>query len=355
MSQPNRKIFIVVSLLVMGLMVLGVATAMMSDFSKLVSIFHQIRVEPLLFALFCTATAYVAFTLSFNGLFEMTPYRIPFARFFSIMFISQTINSVASLGGWAGVALRSYLLKQQQKIPYSVTIPLSFAQNLVFNLVLSCVCFGGLIYLREHPEFVGGSREFVVLAFMLGLLGLVGGMLLIFFNGTFRRWLLRQVITFGGWLNRRILKNKSSIKKMVDARNRFDESIKLLHQGWLQLLLVVFWVAMDWVFTALTLYCCFHAVGVDLPLGLLMVGFTVFFLTSTINPVPAGLGVSEAALTVVFTLLGVESEKTVWAALLFRLIFFLLPLATSTALYLDTMRAFLKSEEAIEKAVQEAQ
>jgi uncharacterized protein (TIRG00374 family) len=105
---------------------------------------------------------------------------------------------------------------------------------------------------------------------------------------------------------------------------------------------------MDWCFTALALYFCFHAVGVHLPLGLLMVGFTVMFLSSNINPVPAGLGVSESLLAFTFKLLGIGFEKTLVAALLFRFVFFLIPLAISTALYLDTMRSFLKNEEKIE-------
>jgi hypothetical protein len=37
------------------------------------------------------------------------------------------------------------------------------------------------------------------------------------------------------------------------------------------------------------------------------------------------------------------------AALLFRFVFFLIPLAVSTALYLDTMRSFLKSQTGEEK------
>lgn len=82
-----------------------------------------------------------------------------------------------------------------------------------------------------------------------------------------------------------------------------------------------------------------------------MMGFTVMFLTSTINPVPAGLGISESVLAWVFGNLGVPKEETLVAALLFRLVFFLLPMAVSTALYLDTMRSFFKSEKAIEGAV----
>lgn len=350
MSQSNRKALVIISLFVVGIMVLALGTAFFTDIPRLFNVLRNIHGEQVIYALICTATAYLAFTLSFNGLFLMTPYRIPFNRFFSIMFISYTINFIISSGGWAGIAIRSFLLKHE-KVPYSVTVPLSFAQNMVFNLVLSCVCFGGLFYLHDHPEFIGGSREVIVLVFMLGLLGLVVLMLLLFFHTGFRKWALRQMIKAGDLMGRLFLRKKSNHQRLVEIRNSLEETIQFLHRGWLKLLVVLFWVSMDWCFTALALYFCFHAVGVKLPLGLLMVGFTVMFLTSNINPVPAGLGVSEVALAGTFKLLGVGFEDTLVAALLFRFVFFLLPMAVSTALYLDTMRTFLKKEEAIEGAM----
>ncbi|HJT23747.1 MAG TPA: lysylphosphatidylglycerol synthase transmembrane domain-containing protein, partial [bacterium] len=209
MNNPNRRIMIILSLFVVGIMVLAVGMSFFSDGHKLLEAVHNIHAEQMLFALLCTGTAYLAFTLSFNALFEMTPYRIPFNRFFSIMFISYTINFIVSTGGWAGVAIRSYLLRFE-KVPYSVTVPISFAQNMVFNLVLSGVCFGGLIYLREHPKFIGEGREGIVFAFMIGLVALVAIMLLIFFRAGFRKWFLRLMIKIGSWLGRVFLRKQSS-------------------------------------------------------------------------------------------------------------------------------------------------
>ena len=348
MHTPNKKTLIIVSLFVVGIMVLALATAFMSDIPKLVDVFHHLEVDQMFFALLATGIAYLSFTLSFNALFEMTPYRIPFPKFFSIMFISATINFIVSSGGMSSIAIRSFLLKHE-KVPYSVTIPLSFAQNMIFNLVLSGVCFGGLIYLHEHPAFMGGPKELLIFFFMGGLILVVGLMILIFFNSAFRRWFLRTLINTGNWFNHKILRKKSNNKRLVEIRNELEETVAFLHKGWIQLIMVLFWVSMDWCFTALTLYFCFHAVGVDLPIGLLMVGFTVMFLSSNINPVPAGLGVSESLLAFTFKLLGVSFEKTLVAALLFRFVFFMIPLAVSTALYLDTMRSFLKVQEAEEK------
>lgn len=347
MHAPNKKTLIIVSLIVLGIMVLGLATTLLSDYHKLVDVFQHLQMGQMIFALISTGIAYLAFTLSFNSLFEMTPYRVPFPKFFSIMFISATINFIISSGGMSSIAIRAFLLKHE-KVPYSVTIPLSFAQNMVFNLVLSCVCFGGLFYLHGHPEFAAGPKQAIILSFMAGLLLVVMGMILIFFNTTFRRWLLRQLLSAGNWFNHQVLRKKSDNRMLVETRNKLEATVAFLHKGWTQLILVLFWVSMDWSFTALTLYFCFHAVGVQLPLGLLMVGFTVMFLSSNINPVPAGLGVSESLLAITFGYLGVGFEKTLVAALLFRFVFFLIPLAVSTALYLDTMRSFLKTQTAEE-------
>lgn len=353
MNYPSRKVLIVLSFFLVGFMVLAVGTTFWSDSHRLLDTLHHIHGEQMIFALLCTAAAYLSFTLSFNGLFEMTPYRVPFNRFFSIMFISYTINFIISTGGWAGIAIRAYLLKFE-KVPYSVTVPISAAQNMVFNMVLACVSFGGLIYLREHPEFVTGPWQKVVLAVMLGLVAVVALMLLLFFHQRLRRWFLRMVIRIGNWLGRTFLKKFTSLQRLAEIRNNLEETIQFLHRGWLQLLVVTFWVAMDWSFTALALFFCFRAVGLDLPLGLLLVGFTVMNLTSNFNFVPAGLGISEAFLAGVFKLLGVEFEQAWVAALLFRFVFFLLPMAVSTALYLDTMRNFLTKEEAIEGAIKSA-
>ena len=74
------------------------------------------------------------------------------------------------------------------------------------------------------------------------------------------------------------------------------------------------------------------------------------FLTSTANVVPAGLGVTEGSMVWIFSLLGVAKSKTLVAVLLFRVIFFLIPLAIATVMYLDTMRTLWKSQVLHKKA-----
>jgi uncharacterized protein (TIRG00374 family) len=343
MIHPSRKAVLVVFFSLVGFMILGLVASLFTDGPKLLAVIHGLKIPSIVLAFLCMGCAYFALCLSFHSLFAITDYPIPVPRLFIITFISATFNYIISSGGMSTMAVRSYLLKQQ-KVPYAVSIPISFAQNMIFNVVLSFVCLGGLIYLKNHHQFDGGTQQAVIFSFMTGLIGVVSLMVLVFFNTKFRRWFLRILILISTWISRRIFKKALNPERLRANRRKIEGSVKYLHQGWGRLILVFFWVSMDWFFTALTLFFCFQAAGVDLTFGLLLVGFAVEFLTSTANVVPAGLGVTEGSVAGVFSVLGVDINQALIAALLFRVIFFFIPLLVSTGLYLDTMRTLWKNQ-----------
>ncbi|HVM31894.1 MAG TPA: lysylphosphatidylglycerol synthase transmembrane domain-containing protein [bacterium] len=343
MIHPSRKALFVVFFSLVGVMILALIAGFFTDGPKLLAVVHSLKTPSILLALGFMGLAYFALCMSFHSLFAITHYPIPVPRLFIITFISATFNYIISSGGMSTMAVRSYLLKQQ-KVPYSVSIPLSFAQNTIFNVVLSFVCLGGLLYLQTHHEFNGGPIQAMVWSFMAGLVGVVAVMVLVFFNKGFRRVALRALIQMGTWVSRRVFKKSLSPLRLWATRRKVEGAVKYLHQGWGRLAQVFFWVSMDWFFTSLTLFFCFQAAGLDLTFGLLLVAFAVMFLTSTANLVPAGLGVSEGSLVGVCSALGMDVNHTLVAALLFRVIFFFIPLAISTGLYLDTMRTLWKNQ-----------
>jgi uncharacterized protein (TIRG00374 family) len=348
MKTTHQKVIVVIALLIAGLMVMVLAASLLSDFAKLQEVFRHLEFGPVFSALMTTGLAFLASALSFRTLFKMTSHRIPFPKFFSIMFIADTMNYIISSAGMSSIAIRAFFLKQE-KVPYSVTIPLTLAQNMIFNLVLSFVCMGGLVYIKGHPELVGGPNQTAILFFMAGLLLFVGVMIFIFFNRAFSRWVLNQVLGTGYWFRQNILRKKGLRQDFSEIQRVVESTVTFLKKGWTHLIAVFFFIAMNWCLMALTFYFCFRSVGMELPLGLLLVGFTLMFLSSNVNPVPAGLGVSESLLAVTFKMLGVGFETTLVAALVFRLVYFLIPILISTALYLDRVRSFLKSSQMDDK------
>jgi uncharacterized protein (TIRG00374 family) len=340
LKPTQQKTLLVVTLILVGIMVLALAAALLSDFSKLQEVFRHLKWGYFGLSLLLSGLSYLASALSFNTLFRMTPYRVPFPKFFSIMFISDTVNFIISSAGMSSIANRALLLKQE-KVPYSVSIPLSLAQNMIFNLALSCVVIGGLFYLRGHPEFKEGPKQAALLVFMAGLFLVMAGMVLIFLNRAIRRGCLGLLFRAGEGIKFFLRRKKIHGRPWVKNLDQVDATIGLLKKGWPRLLLVFFFVGLIWCGMALTFYFCFQAVGLSLPLGLLVVGFAVMFLSSNINPVPAGLGVSESLLAFTFKALGVDFNSTLVAAILYRLVYYMIPLAISTALYLDRMRTIL--------------
>jgi uncharacterized protein (TIRG00374 family) len=214
---------------------------------------------------------------------------------------------------------------------------------MIFNIILCGVSLAALGYLQENPGFAGAPEQRTILLFMAGLSLVVAGLVLFFFLNPLRRWALQRILGAGRWIKRWVLRRKLDERSWAGNLDRVEKTVAFLQKSRLGLLRVFFWVALNWCFMALAFYFCFHAAGLNLDPGLLLVGFTVMFISSNINPVPAGLGVSESLLAFTYKFLGVGFEPTLVAAILFRLVYYLIPLALATVLYLDKIRLFLKT------------
>src|ERR1700722_12148446 len=219
MIHPSRKAILVVFFSLVGFMVLGLVTSLFTDGPKLLAVVHSLKISSILLAFGCMCCAYMALCLSFHSLFAITDYPVPIPRLFVITFISATFNYIISSGGMSTMAVRSYLLKHE-KVPYSVSVPISFAQNTIFNMVLSFVCLGGLFYLKHHHKFTGGAQQAVIFTFMAALIGMVILMVFIFFNTRFRRWFLRLLIQAVSWISRKLFKKKLSAAYLQANRRK---------------------------------------------------------------------------------------------------------------------------------------
>jgi len=343
MKSSSKRLTFALGLFVLGLVALVLVSAFLTDGPKLLDVLDQLRLGAVATALVCMSVSYLSIALSFSALFQITHHRLNFPKLFSITLISSTFNYVVSTGGLSSLAVRAYLFKQR-KIPISVVVPLSVAQSMLTNLVLGLICLSGLLFLRTQPSLQGGLGQALIWGAFGFLVTLVALMATAFFHGPTRRWVTRGLVWVTGWMRTRIFRKPFEAGRAEEIAKNLESSTLLLHHGWGPMGLALLWVSFDWFFTALTLHQCFLAVGVNLGVGFVLVGFTLAFLSSTVNILPGGLGVMEGLMTVTFGAFGVAEEKALVAALLFRVIYFFIPLAVSAALYLDTLQDLLKGK-----------
>jgi uncharacterized protein (TIRG00374 family) len=71
-----------------------------------------------------------------------------------------------------------------------------------------------------------------------------------------------------------------------------------------------------------SLGACFLAFGYNVPPGVLLTGYGLMLLLSTLSALPGGLGLADASLAVIYARLGAPGAVAVAAALAYRLIAF---------------------------------
>jgi hypothetical protein len=324
------------ALLLFGLLLLGFVVVVSSDEKKVLSLLYNARGGALALAMLGAAGSMLAMTFSYRNLFQAVHHRVPFRKMFGVTLVCNAFNIVLSSGGVSGTTVRCLLLKREG-VPNSVTLPISLTQAMVSNLVLVCLC-AGMVSPLWHPVMeTGFPVGRVVSAGILVLISLAllqaGG---IFFPG-FRKMIFQ---TAEGILEkfshgRGRMEHWSTRLKEINLK--LDDCVRLLGNRWDAIARSFLWLCADWGFYILTLGACFAGVGIYLEPGQLMVTFAAVFLTTEISVTPSGLGVSEGLVAWVLVRRGIPLEHALAGMLLFRAVYFFIPVVVALISHLDLM------------------
>jgi uncharacterized protein (TIRG00374 family) len=232
--------------------------------------------------------------------------------------------------------VRAFLLNRDG-VSYAVSASVSMVQGMFSNTVLGLLCLAGAFHWIHDLKESGGEVPRMIEAGTLTLAGVVALMLLVFYSSRFRRWLF-GVLAFVVRAYDRNHPGTTLPRRFSSLHRKAERSFRLMNRGGAPLFASFLALAVDWGATAAALAFCFRAVGADLNLGMVLVAFTVVFLTSEINIVPAGLGITEGLLVLVLSAVNVPPEHTLIAALLYRVVYFWIPLGVSFLLGFHDIR-----------------
>ncbi|MEA2466554.1 MAG: putative heme transporter, partial [Thermoleophilaceae bacterium] len=93
------------------------------------------------------------------------------------------------------------------------------------------------------------------------------------------------------------------------------------------------------------LWTCFHAFGVLVPFGVLVMGFFLGMVANLAPSPAAGVGTVDAGLIGAFVLFGVDADTVFPAILMYRLVGFWLPIPVGVAGYFR-LRKLIRQWEA---------
>ena len=284
-------------------------------------------------ALLFTALSYGCLSYSFAMTSRIFGVRMGRRDLFEVGFVSHALNHLVASGGTAGYSLRILLIKRRG-LPIRDVLAASFFHSTLNNLLLFILVPVGFAYLLANRSLSGSTAVGV---------GVVAGLLLllvvlataVFFVGNFRAAMLSMVGRV--WL-------KVTRRDADDQLKGFDSTLSrgtiAIRDRPAILVSLLALVVADWAFSVAALGFCFDALGSPVETGMLLTGFSIGVVAGLLSMVPGGLGVQEGSMAAVYALLGVPFEQAVLAAILFRVVYYLVPFLISLGFY----RQLIKGE-----------
>lgn len=236
---------------------------------------------------------------------------------------SYSLNVLIPTAGLSGISL--FLTHaEKQKISKSRVLLINLLFYFINYVSLAFLLLFAMVYLF----LINKMESYYLISFavllLIILIFLAGIIVFIYFPKTFEIF-LRKLLDVFNWILKIFKKNinQNKIPLILTELQYLKTSIKRdkkLFWGpfWLFLLGNLYEIA--------SLFLIFFALGVNPPLVALVAAYAIGLLFMIVSITPAGVGVVEVLMTLVFVSLGMPLEVSVLTVLIFRIITFWLPL-----------------------------
>ena len=332
-SRRNAALQAVVLVVLFGVLVAAVA----ADWTSARRVLRAADWRLLAPALAVTALSYVCSSAAYAQACRAFGVASRTIRLLLAGFVSMAVNNLITLGG-AGYAVGAILLRDRDAGLRDIAAASAFNSYLYFAVGTTCLPLS-LLYVIVGRHVPQRAEAGLVLVVVLGCLLAVLVNLAVLLP-RFRSSLLR----FLGRTLRRLTRRDAESRLMA-----FDESFTI-GLAWLRArpgrfvgLLAA--IIGDWLFCVAAIWLCFAALGIRLHAGVMLSGFFIAIAAGALSMLPGGMGVQDGSMAGVYALLGVPFGPALLAAVLFRVVYYLIPFALGLAVYGRLMRTVSHSPE----------
>ncbi|MCH7606165.1 MAG: flippase-like domain-containing protein [Chloroflexi bacterium] len=289
----------------------------------------QAKWPPILAALGIIAVSYLCQSLSFSMINRVFGIGMAQRALLIVGFLSSAM--IAAVGGVAGHSLR-LLLMARRGVPAGQALAPSLFHGYLESVLFFALIPASLSYLvLTYPLSPGLTVGFAAGAAVLGAAFAMAAV--VFFAAPVRGIALRLI----GFVWR-----TATRRDMGPALQRFETSLRQglaeIRSRWWALVPPVALIFADRAARIAVVWLCFESLGGQVDPAVLVTGFAVGVVVGVMSMVPGGMGVQEATMAGTYHLLGVPLEQAVLVALLFRLVYYMVPFGVSLVFYWYALR-----------------
>ena len=274
-------------------------------------------------ALACALASHAMVGLALSETLAVLGHDLGGPSVLGIALVSTTANYMISAGGVTGFALKAHLL-HKRNVPIATTITASAVTSAILYAVLAVILGQGFVSLLVHAS---GARV-AILESGFGLVLLLAGaafILVAFFNRSVRGRLSHRLFRITNRAAYKLSSKEIPPEDFAQFEVQLTQGLSRIRAGKGRLTRTVLYTCLDWGFAMISLWLCFRAVGVSLPVGHLSAAFTTGQAATLIPVLPGGLGAAEGSIAALMDGLGVGVGEALVAAMLFRLAYYVAP------------------------------
>jgi uncharacterized protein (TIRG00374 family) len=307
----------IVTLVVLFVSILGILL-IASDWQEMRNVLVEADWRYLPFVLLFTFFSYAFYSYAYAVVSQMLGIKMGKRELAEVCFISTIVNHVLTTGGVVGYSLR-YLLMKMYDITLKDVLSSSILHYYLTSLDMLTFLPLSFIYLMLNSQVPRG------IAIALGLMTFLFAIVLIIFTGFIvfpsRR---RSMISIISGVVKRFLH-----RDLLTWLSQLDESLtcgtEAIRQNPWRLVWIMLLTLFDFACSIIAMGLVFEALGPPVKAGALVSGYVIGIMAGLLSMVPGGLGIQEGSMAGIYALLGVRLEQAVLAAILFRVLYYLLP------------------------------
>jgi uncharacterized protein (TIRG00374 family) len=317
MEQQSRSRNRLITAVIIAITLLGVAVVIY-DWDEMRKVLAETdwRYVPGVLLFTCLSYAFLSYAFAFvSEMLDIPMHKRDLAQ---VCFISTVVNHVITTGGVVGYSLR-YLLMRMYGIRLKDVLAASALHYYLTSLDMLSFLPITFIYLLVHAQVPRGIAIALGLMTLLFFLVLIVTTALVLFPSR-RSPLLGLLARLG---------KKILHREVLPWLNQLDESLTRGTQAMRQRPMLLVWTMVltlaDFTCSIVAMALCFDALGPPVRAGVVLTGYVIGIMAGLLSMVPGGFGVQEGSMAGIFSLLGVQFEQAILAAILFRILYYLVP------------------------------
>jgi uncharacterized protein (TIRG00374 family) len=317
MQQKTHSYNRIATAIILAITLVGIILVV-SDWQKMHLVLAQTDWRYLPIILGFTFFSYAFYSYGYAVVAQMLDIPMRKLELAEVCFISTVVNHVLTTGGVVGYSLR-YLLMNMYKVSFKDVLSSSIFHVYLTSLDMLTILPLSFIYLMVNAAVPHGA------AIALGVMTLVFLAVLILTTAfVFLPSIRKPIIILLANLGLTILRRdyKSWLTQLDETMTRGRRAIRNrpILLAWIMLLTLA-----DFVCSIAVMGFIFKALGASVTPGALVTGYVIGIMAGLLSMVPGGFGIQEASMAGIYALLGTPLEFAVLAAILFRILYYLVP------------------------------